>query len=156
MLRLDSFIAKRPLLVNEAECGDIGVLKEFSNKVFIGIVDVAGHGRAAHQVAVTCEKFLEKNYKKDLVQLMKEFHEEIRGSRGAVACLAHLNLETGELRYVGIGNVMIRKFGTSSVKAIPRSGIVGYSMPSPREEVMQLNDGDVLVVHTDGVVSHFE
>jgi len=39
MSKLDYFLAKRPL-TKDVECGDTGIIKEFGNKVFIGIIDV--------------------------------------------------------------------------------------------------------------------
>lgn len=157
MTKLDYFIAVRPLPSNKGgECGDTAVIKEFDNKLFIGIVDVAGHGKNAQKIAVICKDYLESNYRRDLVETMNGLHEHIKGSRGAVAGIGHLDLKTGELKYVGVGNIVLRRFGASSVKVIPRLGIVGYTIPTPREEVMKLHDGDVLVLYTDGVKEHFE
>ena len=157
MTQLDYFIAVRPFPGNKAaECGDIVVIKEFDDKLFIGIVDVAGHGKNAHKVAVICKDYLEENYRRDLVETMNGLHEHIKGSRGAVAGLGRLDLKSGELKYVGVGNIVLRKFGETSLKLIPRLGMIGYVIPTPREEVMKLHDGDVLVLYTDGVKEHFE
>ncbi len=155
MSELDYFLAIRPL-ANEVACGDTAIIKEFDNKVFIGIVDVAGHGANAEEVAFICKDFLEKNYRQDLVKTMGDLHEHIRGSRGAVAGLCLLDVEAGELTCLGVGNITVRKFGSSNVRIVPRSGIIGYVMPSLREEKMILHDGDVLVLHTDGVKEHFD
>ena len=155
MPELDYFLAVRPL-AGETGCGDAGIIKEFDNKVFIGIVDVLGHGENADKVAVICMDFLEKNYRQDLMEMMEGLHQHIKGSQGAVAGLCLLDSKTGELVYVGVGNTIARKFGSSSVRIVPRSGIIGYIMPSLREEKMILHGGDVLVLHTDGVAEHFD
>lgn len=156
MPELDCFLAIRPL-ANETTCGDTGVIKEFDNKVFIDIIDGAGHGENAMKVALICRDYLEKNYTQDLVIIMNSLHQQIKTlQRGAVIGLSLLDMATGELEYVGVGNVTARKFGSSSVRCIPRSGIVGYMMPTPREEKMILHDGDVLLLHTDGVKEHFD
>ncbi len=58
MVALDYFLAKRPIFYNQdTECGDTGIIKEFDNKVFIGIVDVLGHGPEAHKLALICQDF---------------------------------------------------------------------------------------------------
>ena len=155
MPSLDYFLAKRPLN-NDVFCGDTGIIKEFDNKIFIGIVDVMGHGEKANEVALLCDDFLEKNYRQDLVETIEGLHEYIKGSRGAVAGLCLLDLKSGEIECVGIGNIAIKKLGSSNIKIIPRAGIVGYIMPSPRKETMKLHDGDVLILHTDGVKEHFD
>lgn len=152
--KLDYFLAKRPLN-NDVFCGDTGIIREFDSKIFIAAIDVLGHGENANKVALICNDFLEKNYRQDLVKTMDGFHKHIQGTRGVVAGLCLLDLKTGELEYVGIGNITIRKFGSSNVRIIPRSGIVGYIMSTPRKEIVKLYDGDVLVLYTDGVKEHF-
>ena len=155
MPELDYFLAIRPLL-NDMACGDTGIIKEFDNKVFIGIIDVLGYGEDAHEVAMFCVDFLEKNYRQNLMEMMGGLHQQIKGSQGAVAGLCLLDLKTGELTFIGVGNITARKFGSSNIRIVPRSGIIGYVMPSLREEKMILHDGDVLVLHTDGVKEHFD
>ena len=152
---MDYFLAKRPLN-NDIFCGDTGVIKEYDGKVFIGIIDGLGHGQEAHKMAVSCEDFLEKNYRQGLVKTMMTLHDHIKGSRGAVVGLCLLDHVIGELQCVSVGNITIRIFGSSNTKIIPRDGIVGYTMPSPKEAKMSLDDGDVLVLHTDGIKEHFD
>jgi negative regulator of sigma-B (phosphoserine phosphatase) len=155
LAKLDYFLAKRPL-INEKACGDTAVIREFDSKLFIGIIDVLGHGEDAHELATICVAFLEKNYRQDLIEAMKGLHEYIKGSQGAVAGFCLLDSETGELEYVGVGNITARKFGSSKINIVPRSGIVGYTMPPLRKEKMKLHDGDILILHTDGVRENFD
>lgn len=155
MPELDYFLAIRPL-VGETGCGDAGIIKEFDNKVFIAIIDILGHGEDAHKVVMICIDFLEKNYRRDLMEIMNSLHQQIKSSQGAVAGLCLLDSKIGELEYVGVGNITARKFGSSNIRIVPRSGIVGYIMPSLREEKMILHRGDVLVLYTDGVKDSFD
>ena len=155
MPKLDYFIIKKPFN-NDIFCGDTGLIKEFDNRVFIGIVDVLGHGKEAHGVAITCEDFLEKHHRWDLVKLTKELHQHIKGSRGAVVGLCLLDMETGRVECVGAGNIGIKKFGSHIARIILGDGIVGYMMPTPKVMKMNLDDGDVLVLYTDGITDHFD
>lgn len=152
---MDYFLAIRPLLDHDS-CGDIGIIKEFDNKVFIGLIDVLGHGKEAYKIAVISKGFLQKNYRKDLTEIIKGLHERIRGTRGEVVGLCILDLSTGVLKCAGIGNISVRRFRSTSERVIFRSGIVGYMMPNPKEERIVLSDGDVLVLYSDGVRDHFE
>lgn len=155
MRQLDYFLAERPR-DKEIVSGDAGVIKEFDSKVFIGIIDVLGHGQDAYKIALICQDFLEKKYRQDLVKLMENLDKQLRNSRGAVVGLCLLDLETSELKYVGVGNITVRIFGSSNVKLIPNLGIVGYAMPSLKKVKIKLDNGAVLVLHTDGVQEHFE
>jgi len=155
MVELDYFLAARPK-TRRCASGDIALVKEFKNKVFIGIVDAEGHGKEAQKTASICLEFMEKNCHQDLVQAMSILHERLKNlPRKAVAGFALLELETGELTYVGIGDITVRIFGPTSSRIIPKPGLVGYAMPSPKLEKIKLHAGDILVLHTDGVREHF-
>jgi serine phosphatase RsbU (regulator of sigma subunit) len=156
-MKLDYYLAKRPLPGHkESECGDIGLISEFEQKVFISLADVLGHDKDARRIAITIKHYLEKNYRKDLVEIIQGLHAKIIHSRGAVIAVCRLDVKTGELKYISVGNIVVRKFGSSSVSIVSRSGIIGYVLPTPREEIMQLYDGDLLILHTDGIESYFE
>ncbi|MFH0803355.1 MAG: SpoIIE family protein phosphatase [bacterium] len=157
MPQLDYFLSKRSFFHHkDIECGDTGVIKEFDDKLFIGIVDVLGHGSEAHKLAVICQDFLEKNYRRNLIETMNALHEYIKDSRGAVVGLCLLDISSGVLQYVGVGDITARKFGVNQVKLISQDGIVGYIMKTLKEGTMRLDDGDVFVLYTDGVKEHFE
>lgn len=156
-MKLDYYLAKRPLPGHkESECGDTGLIKEFGQKVFIAIADVLGHGKDAHRLASITKRYLQKNYRKSLIGIVEGLHAHIKSSVGEVLAVCLLDIKSGQLRCVGVGNITIRKFGASAIKMVSRSGIVGYVMPTPKEEIIQLHNDDVLMLYTDGVKSHFE
>ncbi|MHC1604498.1 MAG: SpoIIE family protein phosphatase [Candidatus Methanofastidiosia archaeon] len=143
-------------LIRHCECGDTGIVKEFDNKIFIGIVDILGHGRDAYKLAIVCKDFIERNYEKDLIEIVKELHDHLLGSRGAVMGLCNVNLKSGNVEYVGVGDTTIRKFGSEYTRLVSVPGVVGYLLSSLTKRTMKLSAGDVLVLYTDGVKEHFE
>jgi phosphoserine phosphatase RsbX len=150
---IDYFISEKPLeLVN----GDTGFICFGEEKVFVGIVDGSGHGPEAHTIAQASRDFLEKNKDGELPGLMKGLHENLRGTRGGVAIIGKLDHEARQFRYVGIGNIVLRKFGKSSERAVTQDGVIGYQIRTPKEKLMQISGGDVLVMHTDGITSYFD
>jgi len=152
---VDYFLDIRPLTKNR-ECGDTGIIKEFDHKIFIGIIDVVGHGKEAYKIAVVSKGFLEENYRKDLVEVMKGLHEHLKDTRGAVAGLFLLDLTTGKLKYVEVGNITARIFGANTRRIISKPGIIGYAIRTIREERTKLYNNDVLLLYTDGIKEHFE
>ena len=156
MSRVDCYLIKRALTLRESDCGDTGVIKEFDGQCFIALVDVLGHGSEAHDVALIAQKYLEQNYCEELVDVMQGLHACLKGTRGAVAALCRLNTETGELIYVGIGNITVRVLGHRKARFVLGDGIVGYMMTTPREQTLKLFAGDVLVMYSDGIKEHFE
>ncbi len=115
MSRVDCYLVKRALTLREADCGDTGVIKEFDGQCFLALVDVLGHGSEAHDVALIAQKYLEQNYCEELVDVMQGLHACLKGTRGAVAALCRLDTETGELIYVGIGNITVRVLGSKDL-----------------------------------------
>ncbi len=135
--------------------GDAAVVRENEHLLFAAIVDVLGHGPEAHELAVDIERFLIAQPIRSAVGLMDRLHEYLVGTRGAVAGLCLLDRNSGLLTYAGTGNTVIRRFGTAEVRLVSRPGIVGGSRRTPKEELMTLQPGDVVLLYTDGVKDRF-
>jgi negative regulator of sigma-B (phosphoserine phosphatase) len=156
MSRVDCHLVKRALTRREAECGDTGVIKELDGRCFLALVDVLGHGREAHDVALTAQAYLELNCRQEPVEIMQGLHTCLKGTRGAVAAICRLDTATGELIYVGMGNIVVRVLGPRAVRFVSRDGIVGYMMSTVKKQALKLLAGDVLVMYSDGIKEHFE
>jgi hypothetical protein len=151
---VDYYLAKMPFL-SAGECGDTGIIKEFDNKIFSAVVDVLGHNLKAHQLTLVIEKFLEENFRSDLIDIMRGLHEHIKGSVGAVAILCRLDIESGQLEYTGIGDLTIRILGVDNKRLLIGEGVIGYIMRTPRRKMIIMNHNDILLVHSDGIKTHF-
>jgi serine phosphatase RsbU (regulator of sigma subunit) len=155
MHRLQYAKAVRPHL-KEYVSGDAAVIRERDHIVLAAIADVLGHGPEAYEVAVEVEKFLMAHWNESTVALMDQLHGHLQGSRGAAAGICLVDRQSGLLRYTGIGNTAIRRFGSSEARLLSRPGIVGGNRRTPSEEQMTLSPGDVIVLYTDGVKDRFE
>ncbi len=136
--------------------GDAAVIRQKDHLLLAAIVDVLGHGPEAHDVAAEAEKFLMAHWSDSVVGLMNQLHQHLAGSRGAGAGLCLVNRRSGLLRYTGIGNTVIRRFGSSELRLPSRAGIIGNGRRSPKEEQMTLTPGDVVLLYTDGVKDRFQ
>jgi anti-sigma regulatory factor (Ser/Thr protein kinase) len=152
---IDWAVYARPC-AGERASGDTVVVVERPDVVFIAIVDVLGHGPEAHEVARFAEAFLREAWTRDPVAVTLRLHDELKGRRGAAAGMALLDVEQGELHYVGVGNTTIRRFGARETRLHSVDGTLGQSLRSPRKQTMLLGRGDVLLLHTDGVRSGFK
>jgi len=151
------YLENRPLSCEEVS-GDIGGIEEFDNQVFFYLLDVAGHGKKANDVALICKDFLTANFRdKELCNLVCDLHQHILGSQGMVASLCSLALDSGELQHVGIGNITIRLVTTDlqGYSFVSMNGLIGCRLPRLREERTTLKRGELLVLHTDGISSRF-
>lgn len=156
MPNVDLGMCFKALLGSKEECGDIAVVKKYEDQCFIALIDVLGHGQEARKVALLSKKYLENNCKEDLVDIMNGFHCHLKGTRGAVAAICHLNVFTGELIYVGVGNISTRVFGIKNMRFIPKDGIIGYIMTNPKKHIIKLYPGDTVLIHSDGIKEHFD
>jgi hypothetical protein len=141
--------------MGEIVSGDTALIVAQSRGLFLAIVDVLGHGPEAHAVAEQTEAYLREHAGTDLVRLMQQLHERLRGGLGAAVGLGYLEGETGRFRYVGIGNTRLRRFGSAETRLVSRDGTVGQHMRTLREMSLQLEAGDLLLMTTDGVKEHF-
>ena len=156
MTSVDVHYISRPLLRYEDENGDLGVIISEGSNYFLGLIDVLGHGRDAHQVALIAGEYLKANSENELTAMIKGLHEALRGTRGAVGAVCRIDLETGNLCYSGVGNITVKILGPRPFTLVPREGIIGYMIPTPRELHHKLVPGDVLAMYSDGIKEHFD
>ena len=152
----EHYALKKPLLGHDTECGDAVFIRDDGRECFIALLDALGHGPKAYDIACRALAYLEREYRRELPEMMAGLHKCLRQTRGAVAFLCRLDLDDGELRYAGIGNISARTFGAAPGKLLSADGIVGYSMATPREETASLFDGDTLLLCTDGIREHLD
>ncbi len=146
-------IATRPIK-GESACGDLGWVKRFDDKLFMAMVDVAGHGPKAEALAIQCKEFFEQHYQTvNLPEIIQALHTAMQGSRGLVVGLCLLDITIGVLYYAGMGNITVKIIGKQSHEFVPRDGVVGYQITRPIWESFLLNNEDVVIMHSDGISS---
>lgn len=136
--------------------GDLAVIEGRNGRVFVGIIDVLGHGPEAHELAVEIERLLRGRWDPSVTATLNDLHEKLKGTRGAAVGLGVLDVDSGTLQYVGVGNTVIRRVGPRPTTLPSQDGVVGIRIRTPLEHSLHMGDGDVVVLYTDGVRSHFD
>ena len=139
----------------ERVSGDTTIVRPLEEGIFAAIVDVLGHGPEAHELAVVIDAYLDQYACADVAGLMGRLHQRLRGSRGAVAGLCVIDSASGLLTYVGTGNTVLRRFGKSDTRLVSLDGVLGQNMRTPRPQTLQLEDGDLVLLYTDGIKDRF-
>jgi serine phosphatase RsbU (regulator of sigma subunit) len=57
--------------------------------------------------------------------------------------------------YAGIGNTVIRRFGSAETRLVSQDGVLGQNMRTPHQQSLQLEPGDLVLLYTDGVSDRF-
>ena len=139
----------------ERVSGDTVVIRPLGQALFVAIVDVLGHGPEAHELTHVIKTYLGRYGNADVSGVMTRLHQHLKGTRGAAVGLCAFDESTGCIEYVGVGNTAIRRFGKADTRLVSKDGVVGHTMRSLLPQTMQLEPGDLIVLHTDGVSSRF-
>jgi phosphoserine phosphatase RsbX len=155
--QLERGIAERAL-PGETRSGDHAVFVTRSRGALVAAIDGLGHGEEAADAADIAADVIAEHPDEEPVLLMERCHRALRRTRGVVMTVAWFDLEAGRMRWTGVGNVegrLVRSGGGPTEGAFTRGGVVGYNLPDTRVTSVELADGDVVVLITDGVDSDF-
>jgi serine/threonine protein phosphatase PrpC len=132
-------------LVREAEHGN----------VLISVIDGLGGGEEASQAAMSAASVLHAYHTQSLEQLIRQSHNALRSTRGAVIAILRLDTLARQATYIGVGNIGIQVYSALSIRPISKNGILGYRMPTLLELSYTYNSGDTFVLYSDGISGRF-
>jgi anti-sigma regulatory factor (Ser/Thr protein kinase) len=141
----------------ERVCGDGWAVVELEDRAVFAVVDGLGHGPAAADAARMAIEVVRRTADQAPRDIVDATHAALRATRGAALAVAALDLETGELRYAGLGNVAGAIVGVGvSRRLVSLAGTVGHAVRSIQEFSYSLPEGAVLVMHSDGIATHWD
>ena len=134
--------------------GDDVVVRR-GGQVVLAIIDVLGHGPEAHALTKTICDYLLNCESYDIARTLKGLHKHLQGTRGAAVGLCAIDGRSGRLDYAGIGNTVIRRFGSAETRLVSQDGVLGQNMRTPHQQSLQLEPGDLVLLYTEGVSDRF-
>jgi anti-sigma regulatory factor (Ser/Thr protein kinase) len=145
-------------LKGETECGDGWSIKHYRGRCIILALDGLGHGpdaQAAAQKAINVFQCCDEEMPNDI---MKKIHSEISKTRGAVGCVASIDMREGKLLYCGLGNIAGRIISNGDSRSlISYSGILGHNMPNTfQNHPFDWDEHKLLVLHSDGIKAKWD
>jgi serine phosphatase RsbU (regulator of sigma subunit) len=137
----------------ERVSGDATFLRHDGPRTYLALLDALGHGGGAHTIAQRGLDALEAPWASDPAEALKRLDHGLRGTAGAVGTAAVLDRSSGLVRAAGIGNVSLEIIQGSELRTrlVATAGILGQRMRTPRVQEFPLEDGNLLVLHSDGV-----
>lgn len=139
----------------ESLSGDAAFTVESGDRILLALVDAAGHGPKANKTANAIVERLKLVEEIEPVTILAELHATASGTRGAAVGLCLVDTRTGVVRFVGVGNVVFRRFGSMEQRLISQEGLLGTRMRTPVEQRLMVEARDLILMHSDGVPSRF-
>jgi serine/threonine protein phosphatase PrpC len=148
-------------MAGQAASGDCHLVKPFPDGVLVALVDGLGHGPEAAAAAALAVHTLESHAEQPVISLVKQCHEMLRGTRGAVMSLASYSARDSTMMWLGVGNVegvLLRrphKMHEDRESLLLRGGVLGAQLPPLTAAVIPVRWGDILILASDGIRSAF-
>lgn len=141
----------------ETRCGDGWAVTEHDRVTSLLLVDGLGHGAGAAEAAELAIRIFDEHPALAPAECLQVLHQGLRATRGAAAAIAQLSPERGELRFAGIGNISARIVSLEGARSlVSHNGIVGLHSVRSHEFTYPFPSGASLVMHSDGVTSHWK
>ena len=155
MARLSFSVAVRPY-PGERVSGDAACVIQRDGHLLAMVSDGLGHGEQAHDASSKATAWVDEQSSVDASVLMTGLHTALKGTIGAAIGIGIISQSDRAVRFVGVGNIVAKIFGKRPRGLISRPGTVGLVMSSARVQADDLDVGDVLVIHSDGISSSFK
>jgi negative regulator of sigma-B (phosphoserine phosphatase) len=146
---------------SQSESGDRHLVLSTPDGGLVAVVDGLGHGAEAASAAKVAVRALERGGDRLLVQLFRDCHQSLIGTRGAVISAASFSVPDETMTWLGVGNVEGRLLRAPASGGPPpdallvRGGVVGAHLPPLVARIARIRRGDMLIVATDGIRSEF-
>jgi anti-sigma regulatory factor (Ser/Thr protein kinase) len=143
----------RPI-TGEQVCGDAWAAVESADGIAVLIADGLGHGDLAAQASRAAVESFAADPWLGPRRTMELVDRRLAGTRGAAVLVIELDRGSRQMRLAGVGNIAGRVVGPSRTVNLPsQPGIVGHRMPNLREQVVEVEEGSIVVLHSDGLTA---
>ncbi len=145
----------------ESESGDQGTVVRNREGTLLVLADGLGHGSSAALASRTVLEVVHANHRLMLDELIGIIHERLKKTRGAAVSLARLVPNSETVEWLGVGNVMGRRFRTSKMDQVDQqvfanfNGTLGVHLGNFKTLRYPWYPGDWLMLSTDGLVRNW-
>ncbi len=137
--------------------GDDYVIKTWSDNLLVAVLDGLGHGPLAHEASHTARQYIEQHFDQPLAEMFNGVGRVCRGTRGLVMAVAQFQWESEKFNFASIGNIETRVFASQEqINLIVRRGVIGLNAPKPLVVENSWNQGNIMVMHSDGLKSRWK
>ena len=146
-------------LAGEEACGDHWAIEQEGGRTLVLVVDGLGHGPQAAEAAREAVRSFGKTAALGPAEIIRAAHAALRSTRGAALAVARLDVERGEVRYAGVGNIAGVVLGAGEERTtsmVSHNGTVGHTIRKVQEFTYPWSRGSLLIMHSDGLATHWQ
>jgi anti-sigma regulatory factor (Ser/Thr protein kinase) len=140
----------------EEVCGDAWEVMETAGVLRVMVVDGLGHGPFAEEAAREALAVFRSEGSTGVSSTLKLVDQALTKTRGAAGAMVEISPEKGQITAAGVGNISMRILNNGGSKSFGcDNGTLGTGVPRIREYSQPWMAGSVLVMHSDGVKTHW-
>ena len=140
----------------EQVCGDAWGVVIDRGRAVIGVMDGLGHGMFAAAAATAAIAALGAHADGTSVETLTAIHAAVRHTRGATGTVVSIEPRGTVITVAGVGNVSAAVVADGKIRqAVSLGGILGHDVRSFRQYQYPWPEGALLVMHSDGLTSHW-
>jgi len=137
--------------------GDAFAVKRWGQQALVVVIDGLGHGQYAHRAARTAQDYVNRHYDQSMPELFRGVGRACRATRGVVMAIARFDCDQDRLTFATVGNIEARLIShIPPGRFLVRRGIIGNNAPSPGVTEHRWRPDNILILHTDGLVTHWQ
>lgn len=142
--------------------GDGLLVLEEPDFTLLAVIDGLGHGELAARATSVCLGVFKAGVRSGLEEIFTRAHVALRGERGVVAGLLRVRRAQATFEAAIVGNVSIAHqrhvpgIPAKRVHVLGQPGVLGSTLRRIMIQTGDVCEGDVFVLHTDGIQSRAE
>lgn len=143
----------------EEVCGDAWAMAGDPERLLLLVADGLGHGPLAAEASREAVRAFHAHASLGPAAILHAAHDMLRSTRGAAMAVALVELDLRQVRYCGVGNIagmILDSYHQRNVSMVSHNGTVGHALRKVQEFTYPWTDGSLLVMHSDGLASHWK
>ena len=141
----------------ETVCGDGWAIGQAAATIGVLMADGSGHGPEAHKATQRAIEIFQGQTGRSVEQVAQAIDRALAVTRGAAVAVAEIDPGSGQVNFVGIGNISAALIDQGSVRRmISNNGTAGHIAPRIRAFQYPFRNETTVILHSDGLTPRWD
>lgn len=138
----------------ELSCGDNWGARRTGSEISLIVADGLGHGLLASEASNAAVAAFHRGRAEGVSAMLQDVHAALRSTRGAAVAVVRVQMESGFVRYAGLGNIVgVLLGGARPQFMVSHNGTAGLEARRFQEFEYRLPPDATVVMHSDGLTT---